>query len=117
MDSNKKDNSGKAKDKEQSNQQTTCAICMNDFRDWQLQNPWFCCSVKLCNNCWTKVKYKPCVGCRKEPVQHDDISDVSSSNLPTIDELLRLAFGTTSYGTNTNNIIYYNFDNTIYYNY
>ena len=39
-----------------------CNVCLCEFKDFELQNPRFCCSVKLCNACY--IKTGCCPQCR-----------------------------------------------------
>lgn len=43
---------------------TSCAICLEEFARWELQNPKFCCSVLLCQSCYTETKNISCPQCR-----------------------------------------------------
>ena len=53
----------------------SCNVCLNKFKDYELQNPRWCCSVRLCKGCYGKTD--SCPQCRNgSNIRKIDISRV-----------------------------------------
>jgi len=48
----------------------SCNVCLNKFKDYELQNPRWCCSVRLCKDCYGKTD--SCPQCRNND-NHENI--------------------------------------------
>lgn len=45
----------------------SCNICYDDMKDYMLQNPNYCCSLKICESCYNTCSSSgKCPGCRKK---------------------------------------------------
>ena len=51
-----------------------CNVCLNKFKNFELQNPRFCCSVRLCNYCYWETN--SCPQCRSIGTVDNIISDL-----------------------------------------
>ena len=48
-----------------------CNVCLNKFKNFELQNPRWCCSVRLCKDCYGKTD--SCPQCRNDNDNHENI--------------------------------------------
>ena len=46
--------------------ESECNVCLSKFKEFELQNPRFCCTVKLCKDCYKSTSR--CPQCRDETV-------------------------------------------------
>ena len=51
-----------------------CNVCLNKFKYYELQNPRFCCSVRLCSECYWETDI--CPQCRSYGAVDNIISDL-----------------------------------------
>ena len=52
----------------------SCNVCLNKFKDFELQNPRWCCSVRLCSKCYWETN--SCPRCRSIGAVDNAISDL-----------------------------------------